>query len=255
MGFYQRTIDLFKHLRDVPQSYSGSANNLVSVKTAEDGLEFLKLSDVSASMDINDLSGTLPHANLGALDADDHPAYRGVVSTIPVSGRYFNGSIFSGAGATANSNANRLEASPFFVFQSATYDRIGINITVASATPGDTSLIGIYDAGSDKKPGDLVLDAGSVLIDAIGVQEITINETLPAGMYYLVSLPQNTITLQTTANADSMGFFGSATHAGAWAPFINPVRAGYGWANGLPASFGATFTLARMGHHISMRAV
>ena len=71
---------------------------------------------------------------------------------------------------------------PFFVTESTTFDRMYIRGIVNS----DTAVVrlGIYNS-TNYEPSTVKLDAGTVSVTAAGVYEITISETLAAGMYWL----------------------------------------------------------------------
>ena len=73
------------------------------------------------------------------------------------------------------------------LFRGATFDRIGISVQTAEA---DKSMrLGIYaDADLDGYPDQLVLDAGVVSLGATGVKTVTIDQHLPAGLYFLALL-------------------------------------------------------------------
>jgi hypothetical protein len=86
---------------------------------------------------------------------------------------------------------------PIFVSTSNTFDRIGI-ISASTFVGSSTVRLGIYSdtAGS---PNTLVLDAGTVAPSASGqVNQITINQTLATGFYWLAFCQQG--TAPTTAN-------------------------------------------------------
>jgi hypothetical protein len=82
-----------------------------------------------------------------------------------------------------------LAAVPVIVPEALTVDRIAINVSSAAAA-GNTARLGIYANGADDRPGALILDAGTVAIDATGVKEITISQALSAGVHWLVLHPQ-----------------------------------------------------------------
>ena len=62
---------------------------------------------------------------------------------------------------------------------------IGIEITVAGAA-GALARLGICDCTDDFRPGKLLLDAGTVTIDAVGFRSIIINLFLRQGWYWLI---------------------------------------------------------------------
>lgn len=76
---------------------------------------------------------------------------------------------------------------PIFVSKTTTFDRIAIEMTIASGA-GTKARLGVYNSNPDtNNPDSLILDAGTVAMDgAIGVKEIEIDLTLQRGYYYLV---------------------------------------------------------------------
>ena len=86
--------------------------------------------------------------------------------------------------------ANTLYAIPFVVARLTTYDRIAIDCDNAAA--GKSVRLGIYNDGTNLYPGSLVLDAGTVSVNAVGVKAATINQQLTKGLYWLVALSDGT---------------------------------------------------------------
>ena len=72
---------------------------------------------------------------------------------------------------------------PIFVSEPTTYIRIGIDVSAAGAG-GTLARLGIY-AWNNGVPGALILDAGTVAIDAIAQVEIVISQLLQRGYYFL----------------------------------------------------------------------
>jgi hypothetical protein len=68
------------------------------------------------------------------------------------------------------------------VGQSTTFTKIGILVTTLQA--GKVARLGIYN-WSGGKSTTLVLDAGTVSLGTSGISEITISQTLSAGVYSL----------------------------------------------------------------------
>ncbi len=91
--------------------------------------------------------------------------------------------------------ANRLYATILVVARDITVDRIAIRITVAGAANTDARL-GIFNNGTNLYPGSLLLDAGTVDVDSIGVKAITINQALAKGIYWLAVVSDGTPTLR-----------------------------------------------------------
>lgn len=115
----------------------------------------------------------------------------GVGSVVPmVSGYYYTS-------ATNNSNVNATNNVayyiPFFVDQTTTFDRIACR-TGGSFSGSGVVRLGIYN-DTQGLPSTLVLDAGTVATTVTNSpHEITINQTLSAGIYWLVFVSQTAAT-------------------------------------------------------------
>jgi hypothetical protein len=109
----------------------------------------------------------------------------------------------SGAGGTAALVADKLYSNQFFVPTPHTFDRIGINVTVAVDTKN--IRFGIYaDGGLQAPSGNPLLDAGVFTMSGTGVQmaEVTINQQLTAGLWWVVMVTDSTPTVSTFAMAN-----------------------------------------------------
>lgn len=82
--------------------------------------------------------------------------------------------------------ANSLQAIPFIVPKMITLDRIAMEI-IGAGTAGSLVRIGIY-ASTNVLPIDLVGDYGTIAGDSATFQSITINQTLPPGLYWFACL-------------------------------------------------------------------
>jgi hypothetical protein len=71
--------------------------------------------------------------------------------------------------------------------KSTTFDRICLEVTAAVAS--STVRLGIYSTVNNW-PSTLVLDAGTIDSSSTGTKEITISQTLPAGVYILAAVCQ-----------------------------------------------------------------
>jgi len=80
--------------------------------------------------------------------------------------------------------ADRLRAVYYPVFRKIRVDRIGIYVAGAGAL-GARVRLGIY-RGKDFYPTSLIVDAGEVNAETVGDKELTIDETLDVGEYWLV---------------------------------------------------------------------
>jgi energy-converting hydrogenase Eha subunit E len=103
------------------------------------------------------------------------------------------------------------------------YDRIGCEVTVASATATDQARLGVYKIGDGpvSNEHDLILDAGTINLDTTGIKEVTIDLTLNRGLYLLIFVRQNTATSAVTMRAVA----GADTFVGAEA--MNNSRVGF----------------------------
>ena len=87
----------------------------------------------------------------------------------------------TGTGTPAQSQ-DRLNYEPWFLESTATLDRIAVEVTTGG-TAGKLLRMGIYNANTSWVPTTLIVDAGTVAVDATGIQAATINVTLPPGRY------------------------------------------------------------------------
>ena len=106
-------------------------------------------------------------------------------------------------------SANTLYVIPYAVGDTATFVRIGIDVTTADA--GKNARLGIY-AWSNGVPGARILDAGTVSVGSTGVKEIVINQALNAGMYGLALVSDGAPTVRANSVAPVATFaIGTAT--------------------------------------------
>lgn len=102
-----------------------------------------------------------------------------------------------------------LIATPFFVPTSMTFDQFAINVDTAGAST--QQIVGIYtDVGG--YPTTLVLSSGNIATTTIGVKTVTINQTLAAGVYWLVRSgdPAAATPNLIVATAPALSFLGHA---------------------------------------------
>jgi hypothetical protein len=131
-----------------------------------------------------------------------------------ISGRYYDSSCrlgyvdgFGGMSLLAD----RLYGVPFMVPRLAAFDRVCIRVTT---NDGGKLRLGIYDCGTDGNPDALVVDSGEHTIALAGgfeEVEVTISETLTAGMYFLAVVTDATTTCSAHSVTDMMCFFGYDT--------------------------------------------
>lgn len=99
----------------------------------------------------------------------------------------------TGPRSVINTGQNTLSVVPFWVSEQTTFDRIGVNITVAAAT-GGVARLGIYNDNGFGVPASLALDAGTVATVTPGAKEIIISKTLSPGLYWLAEVSQGVAT-------------------------------------------------------------
>lgn len=89
--------------------------------------------------------------------------------------------------------------SPVFFPRYTTIDRIGLQVTTASTDVGGVLRIVMYADNGFYYPGDVVLDAGTVAADSLGVKEITLSPfRIPEGVVWVGAFWQ----LQPTSRAN-----------------------------------------------------
>jgi len=109
-------------------------------------------------------------------------------------GNYFDSWLFTNQIVEAVV-ADTIYTSPFIVARDLTIDRLAIQVTTGAAG-GAIARLGIYNNGTNCYPGTLVLDAGTVAVDAAAVVAATINQALTKGLYWMVIVSDNTPTLR-----------------------------------------------------------
>jgi len=97
---------------------------------------------------------------------------------------FVGGPCFYATSRTVQS-ANRLYANPCLITRPLTVDRIGIHVQTA-ASAGKKARLGIHKDNGLVYPGELVVDAGEIPIDSIGLKVITISQSFSRGIYWLV---------------------------------------------------------------------
>lgn len=155
--------------------------------------------------------------------------------------------------ATVNTLGTALRVTPFVVPRRITITRMGLEV-VNAGDAGCVMRMGIYADNGAGYPGALVLDAGTVPGDVVGVAEVTISKLLEVGTYWCGAVPQGVTTTQPTIR-------GVATLASPLVPLTTgttPIAnhtpsvgfAGLSVTGALPATFPSgvnlTATAARM---------
>jgi hypothetical protein len=148
-----------------------------------------------------------------------HPAF--------VTGRYY--SSYGTAPSTQALTANTLYYVPFFVPETWSTNRIGINVTTA-APSGSLARLGIYNDVDGVPSGAPLLDAVTTTTDSTGVKEVTLAtpQLLPAGIYWLAVAVGAAVTLSSesiVATSARTPNLGSLTATGANVVFMTQTHA------------------------------
>lgn len=153
-----------------------------------------------------------------------------------------------------------LRVAPMFVPRGITLDRLGLEVT--GAGDADSVLrIGIYKDNGDGFPGDLLIDAGTVPGDAIAAcAEITIDQIVRKGLYWVGAVPQGVTTTQPTVRAFAPGAPLFSTYVPlttGTAPIANAAL-NIGWAKtgvtgALPSTWGTGVSPTSVAARVMMR--
>lgn len=106
-----------------------------------------------------------------------------------VSGEYI---IFGGVGVAISSGSmpeGRLCATPYWAPRAISFSSFSIAVVTTPGSAGSIVRIGAYN-DDNGLPGSLLFDAGTVDSTTTGTKEILINQTLPAGRFWLAAVIQ-----------------------------------------------------------------
>ena len=107
------------------------------------------------------------------------------------SGTYYTTASNTGSTQATVTTTGTVSYLPFLVERTTTFDRIACR-TTTTITGTSTVRLGIYN-NSDKRPTTVLLDAGTVSVNATStVYSITINQTLNPGWYWLAHVVNST---------------------------------------------------------------
>ena len=165
-------------------------------------------------------------------------------------GNYYASFITGGAQTTQGlASANSLRAFPFYVPRLSRFDRIAMRVTTAGTGTTPRVRLGLYKDNGNVYPSSLVFDAGEVDVSTNGVKEVTLNASLPEGLYWIVLVGQDTtlLAVAATPNTDHYPIVGyesdlSGTPLHAWAhvqtygalPASYPTSSPTGWTLHIP---------------------
>ena len=175
-----------------------------------------------------------------------------VDSTVLGQGRQFVGGYYYTGMLTANDGMNTLTqnleyAIRFEVGATATFDRIGIEVTTGAAS--SVVRLGIRQSSTAGVAGTLILDAGTIDSSTTGFKEITISQTLTRGRYWLTCALQTAAGVQVRVRNNPDPFLPQAV--------TTTYNASSIYQLGATGALAATYTLAgpaNLGPKIMMRA-
>ena len=166
---------------------STAANLSVSTGTTS-AVGVLQLTNSTSSTSTT--TAATPNAVKSAYDS-------AIYSNAPfTTGYYYRTPSAAGIAGAGTAVANTTYYHPFFVAAPTTFDRIMVR--GGTTFSGTASVrLGIYNATSGK-PSTVLLDAGTVAVTAsTQIAEITINQTLQAGFYFLAANSQTAASTNT----------------------------------------------------------
>lgn len=125
----------------------------------------------------------------------------------------------------------------FVLTEETTFDRIAIETTTSGS--GELARLGIYNDDGANRPSTLVLDAGQLDLSTSGAKELTIDQTLSSGIYWLCMLLDTANTCRCYVNIEGspVGFASSTTTTKVYG-----VQTAFSYAS-LPATAGATILI------------
>lgn len=135
-----------------------------------------------------------------------HPFIGGANNGIPGSGQAAQQTNSYHFGATASVSTRQetadgvLRLVPFFAPGGVSYDRIGINVTIAGSA-GALYRLGIYAADANDWPDGLITDAGTTDVTTTGVKFTSISWTPNPGLYYLAAANQGAPVTRPTVSS------------------------------------------------------
>lgn len=119
---------------------------------------------------------------------------------------------------------NQVRYELFFVATQITLDQLVIEVTT-NAGAGTTARLGIYNCDTDLQPTTLILDAGTVAVDANAVKTISINQTLSPGRYLFATNSDATPTLRAVRGGSMLWGYSQNLGAGTFIATPNAVQA------------------------------
>jgi len=177
-------------------------------------------------------SGTSSAANIGIDLSNIATKYASPWQVKYRSGYYYEAKIGADI-SLATFVQDRQYLYPLFIQETIVINRLEVNCTGANAST--TWRIGIYNSDSDGIPSTVLLDAGTVSTTTTGSKQITVSQTINAGLYFIAGCWQGGSVSPTLR--------GYLNTSGDWTPVANTSPAtGTNWTSyyvdGVTGAFG-----------------
>lgn len=166
------------------------------------------------------------------------------------SGVYYTAPGISGTATFANGNARAI---PLWVPRSLSVDRIGIEVVTTPGSVGALIRLGIYSDDGNGFPGAVLLDAGTVDPTSTGVKELTINQALTPGLYWLTAVVQGAPVTTPVMRTTTSGQLQVGGESGTTISATNAAYQKTGVTGALPA-WGSTVLLGASAPRVFVRA-
>ncbi len=209
-----------------------AASNLSDLASASTARTNLGLGNVDNTSDANKPVST---AQQTALD--------GKWPTQPWPSGYY---LFTAGAHLVTTNASlgtgTLRVLPWMVTKTISITRIGAEISTIGDV-GSKLRLGIYSDNGSCYPGSLLIDAGQIAGDSATIQELTVSQSLTAGLYWVGGVVQSVTTTQPTVRVPSNWFPPITLPMQTTIPTANTTTIGYsmtGVTGALPGTFSAT---------------
>jgi hypothetical protein len=121
-----------------------------------------------------------------------------------VAGNYMWPGVNSGSNTSSTLGVGTMRAHLWYLPHPVTLTRIGAEVSTVGEA-GSKVRLGIYSDNGEFSPDALIVDAGVIAGDSATVQELTINQALNPGHYWLTGTVQVVTTTQPTLRTGNVG--------------------------------------------------